>query len=337
MNKKNLIYLVVLVVLLGVAGWLISQRNNTGTIERTANYEFTIKDTASITKIVLEDKTPEKVVLTRTENGWVVNGESPARKDAIEVLLMTLNRMEMRNFIPERMQETVIKRMSVFGKEVQVYQNGELAKHFFVGTEAQDEMATYMMIKGSDQPFAVYIPGFNGFLSTRFFTSPHLWRSRDVTRMDPRNIREVRLQYPDSAAASFAIRVLSPDSFMIRNLRDNQVMANADKMKTRLFLSALGNVKYEGAIIPTDPIWQRRDSLLASMPVFSLDIQDADGDVVNLKGYRIKGQPQTFDPELPASEFDPDRMHGFINEEEMVLLQYEGLGKVLRSIEFFKG
>lgn len=337
MNMKNLIYLLVLIVLLGVAGWLITNRNQSGTIERTTDYQFTIEDTAAVDKIIIEDKSPGKVTLTRSDDGWMVDGEYPARKDAIEVLLTTLNRMQMRNFIPERMQPTVIKRMAVFGKEVQVYQNGKLTRHFYVGTESQDEMATYMMIKGSDQPFAVYIPGFNGFLSTRFFSSPYLWRSRDVTRINPRNIKEVRMVYPDSSAASFLLEVFSPDSLYIRSLRSGEVLRHVDMVKARLFLAALGNVKYEGAIIPSDPIWPRRDSLLASTPVFSLDVKDIDGYTVNLKGYRIKGAPETFDPELPASEFDPDRMHGFINEEQMVLLQYYGLRKVLHSLDYFRG
>ncbi|HAD96919.1 MAG TPA: hypothetical protein DCG19_05900, partial [Cryomorphaceae bacterium] len=166
--KKNLIYLLVFIVLLVVAGWLLTRNNREGTLglEGNERYAFAIKDTGDVDKIIIKDKTPSEIILKRDDHHWTVNGSGRAREDAIEILLETLYRMEMRNFIPERMQPTVIKRMAVRGKEVQIYKNGKLAKTFYVGTEAHDEMATYMLIKGSDQPFAVHIPGFNGFLST---------------------------------------------------------------------------------------------------------------------------------------------------------------------------
>lgn len=336
MNKKNLLYLLILVLLLGVAGWLLTERNQNSTLgERKMDYNFTVPDTAAVDKIIISDKSPSTVSLTRGSEGWLVNGEYRARKDAIKVLLMTLNRMEMRNFIPEEMKPTVIKRMSVYGKEVKVYKNGRLLRHFYVGTEAHDEMATYMMIKGSDAPYAVHIPGFNGYLSSRFFTEPYLWKSRDITYMDPRNIREATMIYPDSLQASFRVNVFSPDSLFITNLANDRVVWPINIVKARQYLAALGNIKYEGAILTTDPIYARRDSLLASKPVFELELKDIDGKVVNVQGYHIKGAAETFDPELPASKFDPDRMHGFINEEQMVLLQYYGLRKVLQPLSYF--
>lgn len=336
MKGKNIAYLLVLVVLVGVAAWLFSGRNETTTLaDRKMDYNFTVEDTAAVDKIVIADKTPQEVTLTRTDDGWMVDGKYRARKDAVEVLLMTLNRMEMRNFIPEKLQETVIKRMSVYGKDVEIYKNGELYKEFYVGTEAQDEMATYMMIKGSDAPYAVHIPGFNGYLSSRFFSTPHLWRSRDVTYMDPRDIRSVTMTYPDSTDASFKMEISDPQNISLTRLSDGKTFGNINIGNVRFYLAALGNVKYEGAILPTDPIYERSDSLLASQPVFELEITDNEGETTNLQGYRIKGPTEVFDPDLERPEYDPDRMHGFINEDDMVLIQYYGLRKVLKPLDFF--
>ncbi len=335
MNRKNLLYLLVLIILLGVAGYFISKEDRSGTLERRTDYSFTIEDTAAVDKIIIADKTPSKVTLERIGGRWMVNGDYPARTDAMETLLMTLNRMEMRNFVPEKLQQTVIKRMTVYGKEVNVYKNGKLFKTFYVGTETHDEMGTYMMIKNSDQPFAVHIPGFNGYLSSRFFTQPHLWRSRQITYIRPRDIKRVEMVYPDSSNASFVLNVFSPDSVYLQDAESGQVIPRINRMKARLFLNSVGQMHYEGAILPTDPIWQRRDSLLASTPVFELEVKDIDGKVTNLQGYRIKGDPNTFDPELTPKAFDPDRMHGFINEDQMVLIQYYGLRNVLLGKEYF--
>lgn len=335
MNRKNLLYLVILIVLAGVAVWVISKNNKKSTLtERKMDYDFTVEDTSAVDKIVISDKTPSEVTLTRSKSGWMVDGDHRARKDAVEVLLMTLHRMEMRNFIPANLQPTVMKRMSVYGKEVKVYKDGELFREFYVGTESHDEMATYMMIKGSDAPYAVHIPGFNGYLSSRFFTEPYLWRSRDVTYMNPGNIAEVEMIYPDSLHTSFRMKI-DPEGSSLTRVSDDKVAGDVDEVSASLFLAALGNVKYEGTILPSDGIYQRRDSLLASTPVFELEIKDREGKVTNLKGYKIKGPTESFDPELDPPEFDVDRMHGFINEERMVLLQYYGLRHVLRTFDDF--
>lgn len=336
MKNKNIIYLLVLVVLVAVAAWLLSSRNDSGTLERKMDYEFTIKDTAAIDKIVLSDKSPSTVTLTREGRYWMVNGEYRARRDAINTLLETLNRMEMRNFIEERMKQTVIKRMSVYGKEVKVYKDGELFKTFYVGTETHDELGTYMMIKGADAPYAVHIPGFNGFLSTRFFVDPVLWRSRDIVTMDSRDIREVQTVYPDSMEASFKITVHSPDSLYLTSLKTGQVVPGVNRVKMRVYLAAISQMKYEGAILPTDPISLRRDSLLASTPVFYITVKDKKDNTTRVEGFKIKGPEQVMDPTLEAPEYDPDRLHGFIDRERMVLLQYYGLQNVLKPISHFR-
>lgn len=335
MKNKNLIYLVILVVLLAVAGWLLTSKNDGGTLERKMDYSFTIPDTASIDKIVIKDKTPSEVTLTREGKDWMVNNEYRARQDAIETLLGTLARMELRNFIPEKLKETVISRMTVFGKEVNIYKNGELFKTIYVGTETHDEMATYMMIKGADAPYAVYIPGFNGFLSTRFFTKEHLWKSRDITRMDPRNIREITMMYPDSAQSSFKIQMFSPDSIFVTQLATGKVLPRINMVKARLYIASAARMSYEGAILPTDPIYSRRDSLLASNPVFEITVKDTNGKTTTVDGYAIKAAEGMTDAKGDQLKYDLDRLHGFINKEDMVLLQYAGLIEVIKPIEYF--
>ena len=337
MNRKNLLYIVLVLVLAAVAFWLMSNRNETSTIEdRREHYDFAVSDTAAIDKIVISDKTPSAVTLIRTKNGWEMGSGEPVRTDAVNTLLSTLHRMRMRNFIPANRQSMVEKRMSVYGKHVKVYQNGELVKDFMVGTESEDQMATYMMLNEADAPYAVHIPGFNGFLSTRFITKPHLWRSLDVTSLEPEDIREVRMKYPDSTDASFKLEVVSQEKIRLSNLSTGKVIDNVDMTKAKLYLGAVSQMSIEGPIIPSDPIYARRDSLLASTPVFEMEVESKNGEVINLQGYRIKGPAESFDPDREAPEYDPDRMHGFINEEEMVLIQYYGLRHVLQPLRYFR-
>ncbi|MDZ7847739.1 MAG: hypothetical protein U5L96_13780 [Owenweeksia sp.] len=103
MKRNILIYLLMILLLGGVAWWLLSDKNKTTTLEDLKEeYSFSISDTSAIDKIVLANKTPSKVTLVRGEKGWLVDGQYPAREGAVNTLLETLHRMEMRNFVAER-------------------------------------------------------------------------------------------------------------------------------------------------------------------------------------------------------------------------------------------
>ena len=333
--KNNIVYLLIFIVLLGIAGYFISQSETRSTLKGKENYAFAVKDTAAIDKIVLSDKSPSKVILVRNRGDWLLDNKHPVRTDAIQVLLETLHKMELRNFVPERQQQQVSNKLEVYGKEVKIYSNGKKIKHFFVGKEIPSETGTYMKMADGDMPYAVHIPSFTGFLNTRFFTDPYLWRSREIFSVQAREVREAKMIYPDSVSSSFAIRKFSPDSIYLVNLEKNQVIKGANTVKLNLFLGALKNLSYEAPILPTDGIYQRRDSLLASSPAFKLVIITISGQSRTLMGYRIKNAADLIDPEKQETRYDPDRMHGFINSQRMVLLQYYGLRNVLKGPQHF--
>lgn len=331
--KKNLLYLIVFVVLLLAAGYFLSQSSGGTTLEGPENYAFSVKDTATIDKIVISDKTPNVASLKRTSEGWELDGQYPVRRDAIEILLETLYRMEMKNFLPQRLVPEVEKQLAVYGKRVEIYQSGKLTKVIYVGTPTASEIGTYMKLADGDLPYAVHIPGFNGFLNTRFITESYLWRSRGLVPIKARSIKEVELIYPDSLEASFSMTVFSADSIYLTRASNNEVVPDFSQVKGRLFLAACSRMKAEGEIIPSDPIYARRDSLRAATPVFTLRIRSKGGEMRTVSGYRIKAAPETIDYDDPSSFYDPDRMHGFVNNDRMVLLQFYGLRNVLKSAD----
>lgn len=333
--KKNLLYLLIFVVLLALAGWLLSERNTVSSLRGQDNYDFAIKDTAALTRIVLSDKTPFRSELIRTVDGWLLDGEYPVRNDAIETLMETIYKMEMRNFVEARMKPTVLRNLDVYGKQVEFYAGRRKVKSMVVGPPTNDELGSWMMLEGGDAPYAVHIPGFNGFLTSRFITEPHLWRRRDLARMNPYRLKEVKVTYPDSVQASFTIRLFSRDSIYVLDSR-GQRLPDINKATTFLYLQNFKNLRYEAEIIPSDGIYARRDSLLASTPVFRVDLRSIDGQQHSFEGYRIKAARQTIDVDNPNTFYDNDRLHGFINRDRMVLLQYYGLRNVLVKKEYFR-
>jgi hypothetical protein len=311
-----------------------------GTDHREQNYDFAYTDTAAVDRIVIWDKTPDTVVLTREKSGWKVNGAYAARPDAVEVILETLHRMALRNFPQKSALPAIVEAMSTYGKEVTVYANGEEVKHFYVGTETPDMLGTYMMLHGADQPYAVYIPGFNGYLSSRFFTREDLWRDRTVFGVDHREVREVRMRYFDSTAASVALTRGSDGSYAVYPLLANgskgAPLANPRDLSVQAAFAAFRTLMYEGMIIPTDKIFSKQDSLRKSQPAFELYLRSKDQDWT-LTAYHVPGDPEAVPYEgAPASRFDPDRFYAFLSDGRFVLIQRHGFQSALFSLRSFR-
>ena len=95
--KKNIILALIVLALAAAGLFLFKSKSGSTSITSASNdYDFAIPDTASITKIVIEDKEPSKVSLTRVNGVWMVNGKAPARVDAIAVLLETFHHIGMK-------------------------------------------------------------------------------------------------------------------------------------------------------------------------------------------------------------------------------------------------
>lgn len=311
-----------------------------GTDHREQNYDFSYRDTASVDRIEIWDKTPDTVVLSRENGRWMVNGKYPARPDAVDVLLETFHRMELRNFPQQSALPTIVQSLSTYGKEVTVYANGDEVKHFYVGTETPDMLGTYMMLHGADQPYAVHIPGFNGYLSSRFFTREDLWRDRTLFGLEHRDLREVRMRYFDSTSASVALTRADDGSYAVYHLLANgqkgAPLAQPRDLSVQAAFAAYRTLMYEGMIIPSDKVFGKQDSLRKSQPVFELYLRSKDQDWT-LTAYHVPGDPEAVPFEgAPASRFDPDRYYAFVSDGRFVLIQRHGFQSALFSLRSFR-
>ncbi len=325
-----------ILILSGMLYWLSREDSDAGMLKKLKNeYEMQYADTAAVDKIIISDKTPKTVTLIKTQEGWMIENGLKARKDAIDVILETLHRMRLKNFVPQNARDNVIRRMSSAGKEVAVYANGKLVQNFVVGTETMDEMGTYMMKVGADNPYAMHIPGFNGFLSTRFFANELLWTDRTLFGYDNLDIAEVTYQNSEFPNTSFVLKSKN-QGFELTDLLQNKTV-EVDTLKAAIYLASFRTVKFEGVIVEDDDIWARQDSLKASTPVFTLKVTRQSGAYKQLTAYKIKGAVEFEELYGREYDFDPDRVHAFIRQEDgreiFVLAQYFGLGPSLTTLQ----
>jgi Domain of unknown function (DUF4340) len=204
-NKKNLLLLAVALVLGGATFGIFQYKRNTNL--NGYDFEFAVKDTASIHKIFLADRKGRKITLTReSASEWTLNGNFRAREDAVENLLNVIARVELMYRLPRNAVEHVVKDIASEGRKVEVYDNNnKRLKSYYVGGSNADGYGTNMMLDGSNEPYVMHIPSFVGNLRVRYFTEVLDWRDRYLFRLEPDEIESVSVDYPLQKSKSFKL------------------------------------------------------------------------------------------------------------------------------------
>lgn len=318
--KKNVIALIVFVVLSGIAIWLIT-RQSQSTIKEDLR-DFAVNDTAAITKIFLADREGNIVELKRQSNGtWLVNGEHPARKDAVKLLLSTIKTIDVKSPVSKAEFENVVKQMATNATKVEIYMGGDKpAKVYYVGQSTKDTFGTYMMLENSSTPFVMEIPGFNGYLTTRYFTDPEAWRSAQIFASIPREIESIEVKHADPSR-SFKIEGISAGNPEITLLSNNQKLQSFDTAAVYDYASLFHNV--HGEYFVTHLLRETKKDSIFNQNLFTINVKETNGELTTLKGYRNQLAEPTLNVEGDTLLFDIDRLYGIKNEsDDIMVIQY---------------
>jgi hypothetical protein len=344
MKKKRLILLLTIVLLIVAAYFIFSPTNST-----LSEKDFAIEDTSIVTKIFLTDKQNNSVLLVKNTPGdWTINDSIPARNDGINVLLKTMKRLEVKEPVSKTARENVMSRLASVGVKVEIYQtvyridifglelfpHEKLVKTYYVGDQTQNMMGTYMALDDAEQPYIMYIPGFNGFLSSRYSTLLNDWRDHTMFCTTLVNIQSVNLEFPSEPEESYKVENTGNATFTLTSVADNKQVADYDTIKLLDFLSAFRDIKYE-AIITNEDL-HNKDSILATTPFHVLTLTDISGNVTIIKTFHKKANEGEVELDGTPTLYDKDRLYAWFNDgKDFALIQFYVFDSVLRPLSYF--
>lgn len=350
MLKKYRIWLIIALALVIVAAILIL--TNSRTTLRKEISDFAVRDTASITRIFLADKNNNEVLLARTPSGWTVGGK-PAQQAKINSFLVTLAELEVKSPVPSKARNNVIKRMAVIGKKIEVYQmvprikifnlvkwfpREKNTKTYYVGDVTQDNLGTFMLMEGADEPFVIHIPNFRGFVSARYSPLDQDWRDYTVFKARPSDIASIELEFPGKPEESFRLNVGADNSVSLEATVDRQPVNGYDTIRVLNFLASFMDIRFE-ALLNDQVEKSYIDSVLNTRPstIITLTGRNNRKDVATIypkKGFSnlYQGQGAVLEP------VDLDRAYALVNDgEDFVLIQYFVFDKVTKPLSYLKG
>lgn len=332
MKKTNLILLVAVIVLAIIAAIIYFAQN---TDKKSVYRDFAVQDTASVDKIFMADKNNNTITLERKQNYWIVNQKYKARRDLTNLLLETILKIEVSAPVPDSKLDKVLKDISTSGIKTEIYQNGELTKTYYVGGVTEDNTGTYMIMEGSDLPFIIRIPGFNGFLTVRYATLLNEWREKQIFNYDVNDIARVMVEYPGMAQESFIAYSKGNNVFDLTNIDGSAVDFDFDTLLVKEYISRCKFVGFE-AYIMDELQDKKRDSLMNEPVVSKISVEDRAGDVQSVKIYYRPNLEKLLDDNGELFEWDIDRLYGIINDKEVVLVQYYILDPITFKKSDFK-
>jgi hypothetical protein len=349
--KKNRILYILLALLVAVAAFvLLTDRKSTWNREST---DFAIRDTSSVYRIFLADKAGNQSDLQKRADGtWSLNETFTARQDAVELFLSTVQKIAVMQAVPHSAHNNVVSRLGASATKVEIYQHKalfsigkrsffvrpRLSKVYYVGDATMNNRGTYMLMDKSSRPFIVHIPGFRGFLHTRYSPKATDWRSHVIFSYRLSEIKSIEVKFLDATQESFRLDYKGGTDMQLTptGAGSEAPLIAFDTTAMLDFLVSFTDVRFEDFLDDMTP--ETRDSIAASRPIQVITITDAMGRVRQISTFARKNEQAVTMIDGAAEQIDLDRLYIYLHDsKELVLGQYFSLDRLLQPLSFYLG
>ncbi len=264
-SNKRLFLLLAVLALLGLGTWWLTRRADTAnsTLDVAAT-SFSVVDTAAVDKIFVANRTGEQHTLTReARNYWRLDNRYDARIEQVRMLLTTLHRQRVKMPVPRAARNNVVRALASQGIKVEVYQKGQRTNTFYVAGSTNDRLGTYMILDGAEEPYIVHVPGFEGYLTTRYLLTPRFWRTNPVFQAPVGTIERIAVEALGQPERTFTVQ-RAGTGFVVADL------PQADTALVRAYAAQFGRVFAQGPIDSAQRAYT--DTVLRRPPNYRLTV-----------------------------------------------------------------
>lgn len=167
---------------------------------------FALENTDNLTRISLEDRNRDKVVLTKKDGIWYVNDTYKAFEPQMELFLnTTISKIRVKGPVPKTAQKTTIRKMVGKAIHVRLYEGEDMVRDYYVGQATPEQDASYLHINGSDVPYLAHIMGYKSLLYPKFSVLANDWIDQTVFDYEPEEIESISMMYMNKPTESFTL------------------------------------------------------------------------------------------------------------------------------------
>jgi hypothetical protein len=324
MKKFKTGIIILVLACLAAAAYYLSNQQVGASMAEEALSEFGIKDTASIDKLVITGTDGSAGVVLLKKNGeWVSDKNECVQQHLVETLLHTIRYIRVKGPVSAGAISNITKSLLAHHKKMEIYQNGELTKTWYVGNPTQDQYGTFMLLKDpekgmSPEPYIMFLPTMHGSLTPRFISDPLQFECTGVFNYDPLNIGEVSVSFAADTMINYRIKALDKNRFEL--YADDEKVSAFDTAQVRNYLLNYQKIHFEqhNYILNEAEV----DSLKNSTPEQVITVKTKAGEAKTIKLYKRKYDYEKFGLDGELLTWDQDRAWVVLDDGTLVAGQY---------------
>ncbi|MFK7949095.1 MAG: DUF4340 domain-containing protein [Saprospiraceae bacterium] len=334
--KNTYLYLAILIVLATITYFLVT-RDATTTLD-VEESDFAVENIDKIHKIFIADKNNQTAMISRKDGYWEytnkVGKTYKARPAAVEVLLQTMQQIEIRYMVQNAAVKSAVDDLATNGKKVELYdRQGKRFKTYYVGGPSNDMQGTFMIMEGSDNPYVTHIQSWDGVLSDRFLLAEKDWRDKTIFGYRSENIKTVQIDYPKQQSNSFVLTQVKDEEFEVEPLYPSTTKIDKPVINQKALAYLY---KYEKLIAEAfENKNPNRAEISEKLPFATVQITTKDGEQKTVKFIPVIEQVEEIQENV-KSRPKVQRYFAFVNgNEDVYLVQQLLFGEIFWGYDFF--
>ena len=319
---KKLIILIIAIGILGFLGWYtMTLMENKGKSD-TELIEFSIADTSTVDKIIVTDAFSNKIEIVREGNRWTDIGGACIMQENANFMLEAFKNIEFKGYLPDNAQKQFTKIMTTQHTKVEIFQNGDWIKTWYIGPPSADHYGQIMLLDSdasgkSDIPVMMKIKGTQGIIEPRFFADKRKWMCTNIFAVPLDRISRVEVKNYEAPKHSFTVTKKGSKLDVYQQGRKLQ------KVDTAMIFRYLHNYKKIHFDLANFELSNKQiDSMKRTKPFIVLTVTETDKKQTKLRMFRIKTDDFQVNEFGDVVSVDMNKFWCELPNGEMVKCQY---------------
>lgn len=290
MNRKKIIILIAsIAVIAGLTYYAVNLKKNSGK-SISELIEFSVADTSTIDKVIITDALGQKMEVVRNGQTWTDANGGCITQTNVHFILEALKNIEFKGYLPDNSHKQFIKLMSAQSTKVEIFQDGDWIKTWYIGPAAQDHYGQIMLLEDadlgkSDIPVMMKIKGLQGIIEPRFFADPRKWMCTNIFSLPIDKIAKVDVKFYDEPTRSFTV---TKNKTKIGVFQQGKRLPKIDTAMAYRYLQNYKKIHFDLANYELND--KQIDSLKKSQPFATITVDEVGGKSSKLRLFRIQSE-----------------------------------------------
>lgn len=314
-----------MLILLALTAAYFIISNDNGTLSKRGR-NFKLIDTSGIEKIILKEKS-DSLAIIKTNTSWRTQNDVQIKESGINKLFQILTTLKTGAPVSRERKEEIITNIKNSGIQIKIVIRGRLKKNMLACYDtAGYHNRTVMMMKGAEEPYEVYVPGFHGNLAAYFQPNPDYWIKKQLLAYDYKDIFAIAVKYFDDTANSYKIIKKEHNKFELKTPTDKK-LTDISLFKSQAYFYQFNNIPF--VEIPNLPD-KHKQAIFSRLPFAVIAVTQTDKTIERYKIFRVQNKPSQ------SPKYDPHRVYvRKNNENKLFTAKYLEIDPLLKEISYF--